>query len=324
MKLIALEEHLVAPSVATAWLAHDAHQDRELQGELGARLADLGERRLADMDTDGVDVQVLSQTTPGTQILPPADAVAAARAANDAIAAAVDAHPERFQGLATLPTPDPDAAVAELQRTVTELGFKGAMLCGRTGARNVDDPVFEELWAAAERLGVPVYIHPMVPQESVRAAYYSGLGDAVDAGLASFGIGWHYETGVQLLRLIYGGVLDRHPSLQIILGHWGEVVLFYAERIAGMERIAHCDRPLMEYLRNNVFYTPGGILSQRYLRWTIETVGADRVMFGADYPYRFLGEGESRTFMEQADLTEAERAQIAHGNWERLTGAQRS
>ena len=293
MKIIALEEHLTAPSVADAWRAHDAGQERNLQGELGARLADLASRRLTDMDVDGVDVQVLSQTTPGTQILPAAEAPVLAREANDHIAAAVAAHPDRFQGLATLPTPDPDAAVAELERAVTQLGFKGAMLCGRTGERNVDHPAFEPMWAAAERLGVPIYIHPLTPAAGVRDAYYSGLGDDLDNAFANFGLGWHYETGIQLLRLVFSGVFDRHPRLQIILGHWGEVVLFYAERIATLDAIAGRERSLPEYLRENVYYTPGGILSDRYLRWTIELVGAERVMFAADYPYRFEGGGAS-------------------------------
>ena len=264
---------------------------------------------------------MLSLAEPATQGLQPPEAVALARDANDLIAATVAAHPDRFQGLATLPTPDPAGAVTELRRAVTELGCAGVMLCGRTGGRNIDHPDFAELWATAEALGAPVYIHPAVPPRSVRDAYYSGLGEVVDGGLAHTAIGWHYETGLQVLRLIFAGVFDRHPKLQVILGHWGEVVLFYAERTARLAGPAGLQRPLLDYLRQNVSYTAGGMLSERYLRWTIEVVGVDRVMFAADYPYAWQGAGASRAFLEGADLSDGDREKIAHGNWERLSAA---
>jgi predicted TIM-barrel fold metal-dependent hydrolase len=324
MKIIALEEHLTIPSMLAAQGAADdppAGPDGDRARLLSARLADLGQRRLADMDGDGIDVQVLSVAEPATQGLGATEAVALAREANDEMAAAVAAHPDRFQALATLPTPDPAAAVTELTRAVTELGCVGAMLCGRTGERNVDHPDFAGVWAAAEQLGVPIYIHPASPPPAVIGAYYSGLGPVVDSGLAHTAIGWHYETGLQLLRLIFAGVFDRHPALQVILGHWGEVVLFYAERTAALAGRASLDRPLLDYLRENVSYTAGGILSERYLRWTIEVVGVDRVMFAADYPYAFNGAGASRAFLEGCELEDADREKIAHGNWERLTGA---
>jgi predicted TIM-barrel fold metal-dependent hydrolase len=321
VKIIALEEHLVTAPIADAWRRHDSGQERNLTGELGERLADVGEMRLAAMDEDGVDVQVLSQSTPGVQTLPAAEAVTLARESNDLMAAAVAAHPDRFEAFATLPTPDPDAAAAELERAVTQLGFKGAMPCGRTGERNLDHASYEGIWATAERLGVPLYMHPQTPARGVLDAYYGGFGAAIDGAFASPAIGWHYETGVQLLRAIIGGVFDRHPALQLILGHWGEVVLFYAERTAAaIDPVAGLQRPLIDYLRENVYYTPGGILSQRYLSWTLEMVGADRVMYAADYPYQRPGPGASRAFLERAQLSDAEREQIAHGNWERLTG----
>ncbi len=168
-----------------------------------------------------------------------------AREANDAIAAAVSEHPDRFQGFATLPTPDPGAAADELRRGIGELGMQGAMLCGRTGERNMDQPDLAELYRTAAELHVPLYIHP--------------------------------RMGLEL------------------------------------------DRPLEEYFRHNVFYTGSGILSERYLRWTLEVVGIDRVMYSVDYPYIPLSGGAARRFLEEADLDPADREKIAHGNWERLT-----
>jgi predicted TIM-barrel fold metal-dependent hydrolase len=140
----------------------------------------------------------------------------------------------------------------------------------------------------------------------------------VDAALATFGLGWHYETGVQILRMVLAGVFDRFPALQVITGHWGEVVLFYLERIDGLGRVTRLARPVSDYFRQHVSVTPSGIWSQRYLRWALEVLGAERVLFSTDYPYRFTPGGGARRFLESAEVSEADRAAIAHGNWERL------
>lgn len=324
MKIITLEEHVVTPGVLEAWArvptAKEDGVDNAGDGPLGSKLADIGQQRLQEMDDAGIDVQVLSVTTPGVQNLPAAQAPGVAREANDAIAAAVSEHPNRFQAFATLPTPDPAAAADELRRAIDELGMKGAMLYGRTGERNMDQPELAELYRTAAELRAPLYIHPQTPVTAVRQAIYSGFGEPVDTLFARFGIGWHYETGVQLLRLIFSGAFDRNPELQVIVGHWGEVVLFYIERIAAMQEMGlKLDRPLQEYFRDNVFYTGSGIVSQRYLRWTLEVVGVDRVMYAVDYPYIQLPGGAARRFLQEADLDEADREKIAHGNWERLT-----
>jgi predicted TIM-barrel fold metal-dependent hydrolase len=323
LKIVALEEHMVTPKVLEAWAALPGHDDRT--GPFGGallerRLADMGEQRVRDMDDMGVDVQVLSLSTPGVQNLAAADARRLARDANDAVAAAVSSRPERFQGFATLPTPDPEAAAGELRRAVTELGLKGVMLNGRTGPRTVDDPDFAAIYATAADLRVPIYVHPQLPPAPVRDAYYRGFGDDFDALFAGAGLGWHFETGIQLLRLIFSGTFDRHPELQVIVGHWGEVVLFFLERIEVADRIGlGLDRPIADYLRQNVSYTPSGIHSHRYLRWTIDVVGVERVMYAADYPFLDAGEGGARTFLEQAPLSFEDKERIAHGNWERLT-----
>lgn len=290
-------------------------------GAPGERLLDLGAGRLADMDDQGIDLQVLSVTTPGVQNLAPDVAVPLAREANDAIAAAVRSHPDRFEGFATLPTPEPAAAAEELDRAVTRLGFAGAMLLGRTGAKNIDHPDFEPIWTTAARLRAPIYLHPQMPVPAVRDAYYSGIDPITDFLLGGPGIGWHYETGVQLLRLILSGTFDRHPHLQLIIGHWGEVVLFYTERLAKMQqwKQLNLDRPLIDYFRSNVSYTGSGDLSDRYLRWTIDVVGVERIMYATDYPFVDTGADQARRFLENANLTDTERNAIAHGNWERLT-----
>lgn len=323
MKIIALEEHFVTPALTAAWARLPAPERDDSQtlntAEIERRIVELGDERLRDMDETGVDVQVLSPTAPGVQSLAAADAVPLARDLNDLAAATVRRHPDRFEAFGVLPTPDPQAAVRELERAVGELGCKGAFLFGRTRERNLDHADFLPIFEAAAALRVPIYIHPQAPTHGVRQAYYAGFDDTLDTTFAGSGIGWHYETGVQFVRLILAGVFDRFPDLQIILGHWGEAVLFYAERIASMDQTARLKRPIADCFTGNLYVTPSGIFSQRYLRWAVEVLGIDRIMFSADHPYRFCPDGGARAFLDTSDLLPEDRAKIAHGNWERLT-----
>ena len=324
MRIVALEEHFVTGDVVRAGAAveprwrDDSASFLPPGGDMSARLHDLSDGRVRLMDASGVDVQVLSLTTPGVQTLGADAARDLARQVNDRIAQTVQARPDRFQGFATLPTPAPLAAVRELERAVVELGLKGAMIFGRTRDRNADAGEFMPIYEAAASLGVPLYLHPQMPDRPVRHSYYSGLGDAVDLNVAMGGVGWHYETGVQLLRLVLSGIFDRFPDLQVITGHWGEVVLFYLERIALLSPVAKLQRPVIDYFRRNVSVTPSGIFSQRYLRWAIEVLGVDRILFSTDYPYVHAPDGGARAFLDQADLSPEDRAKIAHGNWDRL------
>jgi predicted TIM-barrel fold metal-dependent hydrolase len=324
VKIIALEEHLVTPSLVDAWWAGPNEADDQAaaggSGPFGARLLDLGAGRLAEMADQGVDTQVLSITQPGVQNLDAAQAVPIAREANDLIAATVAAHPDRFEGFATLPTPDPAAAAAELHRAVEELGLKGAMVFGRTGDKNADHPHHEPLWAAASALRAPIYLHPQRPQRAVKEVYYSGFGDQRDSILSSGLIGWHYETGMQLLRMILGGVFDRNPDLQVIVGHWGELVLFWESRFTMLQKRGHIPGKLIiEYFREHVSFTGSGDTSDRSLAWTKEIVGVDRILYATDYPFIDNSSGLARSFLTNADLTDQEKEAIGHGNWERLT-----
>jgi uncharacterized protein len=326
MKIIAIEEHFVTDEVQRLWRGLDPNdQDPSLElfpddDDIANRLIDLSNDRVSLMDDIGVDVQVLSLTTPGTQSLASGAAYECARQVNDIVAETVRARHDRFQGFATLPTPIPSKAARELERAVTELGLVGAMIFGRTRDRNADDSDFLPIYEAAAALRVPLYLHPQTPRRPVLDAYYSDLGDRVDLHLATGGIGWHYETGIQLLRMILSGVFDRFPDLQIIVGHWGEVVLFYLERIdetlsMGTTKLR---LPVTEYFRRNVYVTPSGVFSQRYLRWAIEVVGIDRIMFSTDYPYQFAPNGGARSFLQDAGLCAEDMEKVAHGNWDRL------
>jgi uncharacterized protein len=332
MKIVGLEEHIAMPQLLEAWSKIPGiPQIAELgygDAPMALRLRDAGARRLAEMDDQGVDVQVLSLSNPGVQNLAAKDAVTVARECNDALAEVVDRNPTRFQAFAAIPTPAPEAAAMELERAVTRLGFRGAMLFGRTGTTHADAPQFDDLYGAAERLGAPLYFHPQAPVRPVFDAYYAGIDPKVDFMFATFGVGWYYDLGVQLLRLIFSGVFDRHPKLQVIVGHWGELVLFYLDHIASMQTLGlKLERPLAHYFRQNVWVTGSGTLSERYLRWTAEVVGTDRMLYASDYPFTYstgdpiveTSGGRARSFLERAPLTEAERIAIGSGNWERLT-----
>ena len=324
MKLIAVEEHLLTPEVKAAWEAAPPPADPTSHlddGEIGARLRDLGAGRIALMDEAGVDVQVLSLTTPGLHNLEPAESVRVGRRTNDLIAEAVARRPDRLQGFAALPTPEPDAAARELERAVKELGLKGALLCGRTRDKHLDHPDFAPMLACAAALKAPVFIHPQVAPPAVRAASYTGVSEGVDLALSAFGLGWHYEAGLQFVRLVAAGVFDRHPDLQIILGHWGEVVLFYLERLAVFDRVAKLERPFAEYARRNLYVTASGMWSDDYLERCLKIVGPDRLLFSTDFPYQYRPGGGARRFVEQARLDAGDREKFAHANWERLSHA---
>ena len=226
--------------------------------------------------------------------------------------------PRPFQGFATLATPAPAAAAQELERAVTKLGLNGALLFGRTGERNLDHPDNWPIFEAAASLRAPLYIHPQIPQPRVRAALYAGFDDAIDNAFATFGIGWHYESGLQFLRLALAGVFDRFPDLQVLLGHWGEVVLFYLDRADRLAMQAKLPQTFSEYVRRNAYITAGGIYSQRYLRWAVEVVGVERIMFATDYPYQPGPDGGVEHFLQTAGLAQADQERIAAGNWDAL------
>lgn len=323
VKVIALEEHFTTAEVTRAWQGCDPRwQDLSSQMAMDdgmvAQLADLGDGRIAAMDAGGIDLAVLSLTAPGLHNLDRAQAVALQAPSNDLLAEAVSAHPDRLSGFATLALPDPDAAASELDRAVTRLGFDGAMVFGHARERPLDHRDNWAVFEAAEALRAPLYLHPMSPSPDVRAAYYQGLGDMAELALATFGVGWHYDAGLALLRMIVGGVFDRFPDLQVILGHWGEVVLFYLDRVDGVAGVTGLPRPISEYFRTNVHVTPGGIFSQRYFRWALEVLGPERIMFACDYPYRSAPPEGCDGFLAAAELSDADLERIASGNWERL------
>jgi predicted TIM-barrel fold metal-dependent hydrolase len=324
MKLIGIEEHFLTAEVGDAWRANGLDLSNPMVahdlGPMSQRLLDLADQRVALMDETGLDMQVLSLTTPGLHELG-ADSVDLARRVNDAVAEAVSRHPQRFQAFATLPVASPEAAARELERCITTLGFKGTMLCGRVDHRNLDHPDLEPVWSTAAALQVPILLHPRTPDEAVRKAYYSGFTPELDNAFANFGMGWHYDAGVQFVRLILGGTFDRHPTLQVILGHWGEMVLFFAERLAAMDRFADLRQSVTAYFKTNLYVTSSGMFMPHYLQRALEVVGPERLLFSTDYPYQYRPGGDARRFLDQCGLEGDAKARFASENWERLAGS---
>lgn len=322
MKTVAVEEHWTTPGIDRMLRTESgdpsvAHNDR---GDLPERLLDIGDERVAWMDEAGIDVQILSIAPPGTHGCPAPQGIALSREANDLVSEAVAKHPERFRAMTTLPMSDPDAAVAELQRTAKDPAHVGVMSYGRSGDRPLDDPAYDELLGAAAALGLPVFVHPQIPVESVRQAAYSGFGPDLDLGLATYGLGWHYEAGLAVIRLILRGTFDRHPDLQVVLGHWGEVVLFALDRIDSLSHTAtHLERRVSEYFRTNIHLATSGMLVPRMLRNALEYTTADRILLSGDYPFHRIQTTAVAEFLEQLP-NEEDREKIAHANAEALYG----
>ncbi|MCZ8379480.1 amidohydrolase family protein [Mycobacterium sp. CPCC 205372] len=318
MSLIALEEHYAwdpasAGNVVGTWLqTHDsvAHD----------RLYDRGPLRLEQMDAAGIDFQILSLFDPGVQQEDDvARAVELARLANDDLAETVRENPDRFGGFATLATQDPRAAADELRRSVVDLGLVGALINGHSRGRYLDDPAYSDLFGEAEALGVPIYLHPTTPHPAVMDAWFAPY---VDAGLHLASWGFAVETGTHLLRLIYSGLFDRFPRLQMIIGHLGEMLPFAAYRIdryyglGGSDSARRLQRLPSEYLRRNVFVTTSGNFCPSAFACTLEVMGADRVMFSVDYPMDDNRAGAE--FLAAFPMDEATRRKVSCGNALRL------
>jgi 2,3-dihydroxybenzoate decarboxylase len=254
-------------------------------------MLDLGERRLADMDAAGIDMQLLLLTSPGVQIFDADTAVPLAAESNDQVAEAVRRHPDRFAALAAIAPQAPTAAARELERCVKQLGLKGAVINSHTRGEFLNDRKFWPIFETAEALGVPVYIHPNTPPRDM-------IGPLLERGLDGAIYGFAVECGMHILTIITSGVFDRFPKLQVVVGHLGEGLPFWLFRLDFMHRAQvlskryECLKPLKkkvsDYLRENVYFTTSGMAWEPAIMFTRSVVGADRVLSAMDYPYQYV------------------------------------
>jgi predicted TIM-barrel fold metal-dependent hydrolase len=318
MRTITLEEHYATPAFlkGPGRELEESARSGDFAAGLVKDLLDLGADRIAKMDEAGIDVQVVSLTAPGVEQSEAGEAIALARDANDYVTEAVRRHAARFAGFATIPTPDPSAAVRELERCIG-VGFKGAMVNGHAGGRHLDDHFFWPIFECAEALGVPLYLHPTQPPQAVIDASYSGFSMDVTFMFANAGFGWHIETAIHALRIILGGVFDRFPRLQLILGHLGETLPFMIQRVDNMQpAMTGLKKPISAYLRENFHYTFSGFNFTPVFLTLLLEMGVDRIMFSADHPYASMS--GARSFLDRLPVSPADREKIAHGNAESL------
>ena len=310
MKLIALEEHFIYDKIIDT--LDDANRALLAPSRVPG-LDEVGDIRIAEMDKAGISMQVLSLSKPGVQEIADTEkALKIAHGANDFLAEAVAAHPTRFAGFATLATAAPELAARELERTVKEYGFKGAMINGHTRGAYLDDKRFWAVFEAAEALDVPIYLHPANPHPAVFEAYFK---DYPILGYAPWG--YAIETGTHVLRLILSGVFDRFPGLKMIIGHMGEMLPFAMWRA---DKRLTPKYPLKKSVRqtftDHFSITTAGVFSTPELMCTANVVGFDKMLFSVDYP--FESNLEAVEWFGTLPISESDRIKLAYGNAERL------
>ena len=314
-RVIALEEHYWDKDVAATFDPLD-----QVRGAPGIveRLYDYGELRIKEMDDAGIDVQVLSHGAPATQRLSGDTAVTLARGANDRLREIVRAHPDRLAAFACLPTAEPKAAADELERSVSQLGFKGAMVHGLTNGVFLDDKRFWPIFERAQTLDVPLYVHPATPHPAVVAAYYKDYVKDFPA-LLSAGWGFTVETATQGIRLVLSGVFDAYPRVKIILGHLGESLPFSLWRINhALARPGNRDTSFSfrDYFCRHFWITTSGNFSNPALLCCVMEMGVDRILFSVDYP--FVSNKPGADWIPTIPLSAEDKTKILSGNAERL------
>jgi predicted TIM-barrel fold metal-dependent hydrolase len=314
--LITLEEHFVS----VVGLGDNAAA-KMFPEAVVARLQDLGEARLRDMDAGKTALQVISHA--------PLDASPAdCRRANDQLAAACAAHPTRFAGFATLPMGEPDAAAQELKRMVRDHGFLGALIDNQLEDGQMYDaskfwPVFE----TAEALDVPIYIHPTYPGSDLADHYKGNFPDTTAFMLGTFSWGWHAETGLHILRLFAAGLFDKFPKLKIVIGHMGEFLPYMFERFVKSSHLwGERERDLRTVWEENLWITTSGHFALPPFECLVKTFPRDKVLYSVDYPFSMPERGLQ--FVEEVEkagiLTAEELEGFCYRNAERLLKAKLS
>ena len=329
MRLIATEEAFAPTRYIDEYLKLTAHLDtapaRYLaiyyrQQQAVRQLTDL-DYRLEEMDRFGVDMHLLSITSPGVQAFDADLGTELARTSNDQLAEAIARHPTRFAGLAAVAPQDPQRAAAEVHRGMKELGLGGVIINSHTHGEYLDDPKFWPIFEAAVACNAPVYIHPAFPSEAMIKPYQ-------DYGMMGALWGFGADASVHVVRMILGGVFEAFPELQIVLGHLGEGLPFWLGRLdnryqnivrrGGLEPLGmkKLSRLPSEYFRTNFHITTSGMMTNPPLQFCLDQFGADRLLFAGDYPYEQTA--EAVPFIRNAPLDEVQMRKVTHENAEAL------
>jgi 2,3-dihydroxybenzoate decarboxylase len=316
LKKIALEEHFVTPDLVGYGSSTSSIAQPQAWADASRRLLDFTEERLPEMDLHGLDMEVLSLNSPGIQAeTDPGTAIAKTKTVNDFLAGIMAERPTRFSGFAALPLQDPQAAAKELERAVTELGMKGALVNAHTNGMYLDDPKLRVVWEIAEGLDVPLYLHPANGVDTA---------DVLDGHPELVGPMWSWgiDTSTHALRLIFGGVFDDFPKAKLLLGHMGEGLPYALWRLDSRwdfhnhHGIELAKGKPSEYLRDNLYITTSGVCSPAPLLCAILAIGAEHILFGTDYPFETIE--EAAKFLDNAPISESDREKISYRNAEKL------
>ena len=329
-KRIATEEAWASPELLKTYLKMAAGKSIDDPGfialwsrlgsrkQLISRLSDIGEGRIRDMDATGIDMQILSLTSPGVQVFDKATANALAASSNDEVAEAVRKYPTRFAGLAAAAPQDPKAAAKEIERGISKLGLKGVIINSHTRGEFLDDPKFWDIFEAAEALNVPIYLHPQTPPPAMIAPY-------VERGLESAILGFGAEAGLHALAIIRSGAFDRFPKLKIVLGHGGEALPFWLSRLDFMNRSARpnlrngatkLNRTPSEYMKENIYVTTSGMAWSPVITFLQSVLGIERVLYAMDYPYQY--ELDEVTATDNVPISKSHKKMLFQTNAEKV------
>ena len=316
MKIIALEEHYWDDEVAT----HFKERGPEMRNpEMLQRLRDLDTMRIKEMDEAGIDLQIVSHGAPATQRIDAETAVPLAKRAHDRLFESIKKHPGRLKGFAVLPTANPKAAADELERAVTKLNFKGAMVHGLTAMDGanlfLDDKRFWPIFERAQALDVPLYMHPAVPHKAVIEAYYKDYLDQFPS-LMTAAWGFGVEAATQGIRLVLSGVFDKYPKLKVILGHMGENLPFAAWRIDHSLGRRNSNYSFMDVFTDRFWITTSGFFSTPALLCSMQVMGADHILFSIDWP--FVKNEPAMEWFDGVSLSAEDKEKIYGGNAKKL------
>jgi len=319
---VALEEHFALPETVQD---SAGFVPGDYWVELKARLLDMQDRRLREMDENGIEIMLPSLNAPAIQAIPDcAKALEIAQRANDFLAEEVAKRPDRFRGLAALPMQDPDAAAHELARCINDLGFVGTLVNGFSqigdagNATYYDLPQYRPFWSEVARLGVPFYLHPRNPLPQHAPIY--------DGHPWLLGPTWAFaqETAVHALRLMASGLFDEHPSLRIVLGHLGEGLPYSIWRVDNRNawvkapKTYPAKRPLGAYFRENFYITTSGNFRTQTLIDAMLEIGSDHILFSADWPFENID--HAAQWFDTCSISELDRHKIGRTNAMQLFG----
>ena len=318
---IAVEETFSVPEILDAMadlVAREPDREQGLQApsyvgpDTTAALIDLGPGRIAAMDEARIDKAVLSLWSPGVQVLDPEPAVELAALSNDRLAEAIGNYPDRLAGLTAVAPQDPDAAAQEIERGVSTLGLNGVIINSHTNGEFLDNPKYWPILEAAQALDTPIYLHPRVPPPTMYNAY-------TDYSMSGALWGFAMETSMHAVRMILAGVFDEFPNLRMVLGHMGEGIPFWLNRVdtvSARPGMLNMQRSFSDYFLDNFVITTSAMFWDPLLDFCIDALGADKILFGIDSP--FAPSAVATDWLDAAPISEAQRRMIYQSNAERV------